>query len=196
VGGLAGLAGAALAHVLTTFAERAGCGGWLHGPFGPSFFNVALYTGVFYAAIGAAAGRRPASAGLAFGGIFLGITVPMFVLTRYSGWGMAAGETSTPQWQHVFVIVYVLSVWGTIAALGAAAARARPWRGAAAAVLGSLAGYAVLSAVLRVLPGMRTVAWDPASYIPLPINLLDGLLSGAGLCLALSFERLLSRRTS
>jgi hypothetical protein len=196
VGSLAGFFGAALAHVLTTLADRAGCGGWLHGPFGPSFFNVALYTGVFYAGIGAAALRRPAGAGLAFAGTFFGIIVPMFVLTRYGGWGMPIGEAPTPQWQRVFVIVYVLSVWGTIAALGASAVQGRPWRGVWFAVLGSFGGYAVLTALLKILPRLSAAPWNPASFIPVPVNLLDGLLSGASLCLALSLERRFSRRTS
>jgi hypothetical protein len=193
---LAGFGGAALAHVLTTLAERAGCGGFLHGPFGPQFFEVALYTGVFYAAIAAAAGRRPASAALAFGGTFLGISVPLFVLTRYGGWGMAAGEPPTTQWRHAFLAVYVLAVWSTIGALGAAAALTRPARGVAAAVIGSLAGYAALSAFLRLFPVLASAPWNPAGYIPAPVNLLDGLLSGAGLCLALSLDGRLSRRTS
>ncbi|MFI5349121.1 MAG: hypothetical protein ACHQ2Z_06230 [Elusimicrobiota bacterium] len=196
-GGLAGLLGAALAHVLATLAERAGCGGWLGGPFGPRFFEVALYTGVFYAPIGAAAGRRPASAALAFGGTFFGLAVPLYVLTRYGGWGMPTGEPPTPQWRHAFVAVYFLAVWGTIAAIGADAARANARRGAAAAVLGSLAGYAALTAALRVLPGLARAPWHPGSFMPVPVNLLDGLLSGAGLCLALSLDRRLSlpRRT-
>jgi NADPH:quinone reductase-like Zn-dependent oxidoreductase len=120
----------------------------------------------------------------------------MFVLTRYGGWGMPTGDAPTPQWQHVFVLVYVLSVWGTISALGAVVARARTGRGVAAAVLGSFAGYAVLTAVLRIFPRLALAPWNPSSFMPVPVNLLDGLLSGAGLCLALSFERLLSRRIS
>jgi hypothetical protein len=192
---LAGLIGAALAHVLTTLAQRGGLGVWLHGPFGPDFFNVALYTGVFYAGIGAAAARRPGAA-LAFAGTFFGIVVPMFVLTRYGGWGMAIGEAPTHQWQRVFVIVYVFSVWGTLSALGAFVVRERPWRGIAASVLGSFAGYAVLSAALKLFPRLTAAPWNPASFIPVPVNLLDGVLSGASLCLALSLERNFSRRTS
>ena len=197
MGGLAGFLGAALAHALTTLADRAGCGGWLRGPFGPQFFCVALYTGVFYAGIGAAAARRAQGAGIAFAGAFLGLAAPLFVLTRYGGWGMPTGALPTPQWTRAFVVVYVLAVWGTIAALGALSTRTNPRRGLVAAVLGSLAGYAVLAGVLRLFPALLNAPWSPASYVPAPVNLLDGLLSGAGLCLALTLDaRLDARRTS
>jgi hypothetical protein len=197
LGGAAGLFGAALAHALTTLADRAGCAGWLHGPFGPRFFLVALYTGVFYAVIGGAARRKSADAALGFGGTFLGIAVPLFVLTRYGGWGMAEGSLPTTMWQKAFVAVYVLSVWGTIAALGAAAGGAGRLRGVAAAMGGSLAAYVLLSAALRLFPKLTSAPWSPASFFASPVNLLDGLLSGAGLCLALTLDaRIASRRHS
>lgn len=185
MGALAGVAGAALAHALTILAARHGAAEWLHGPFGPPFFSAALYTGVFYGAIGAAAGRRAAAAGL-LGGC-LGILVPLYVLTRYGGW--------TPeQWRYVILACYILAIWGTIAAIGALA-RPTAWRGAVAAVLGSLAGYAVLAGLIAAFKSLRTAGVPDGFAAPL-VNLLDGLLSGAGLCLALSLDARLSRRTS
>jgi hypothetical protein len=186
-GGLAGFAGAALAHALTVLLARHGAGEWLHGPFGPPFFSAALYTGVFYGAIGAAAGRRSAAAG--FLGGLLGMLLPLYVLTRYGGWTPA-------QWSHVMLGAYVLVIWGTIAGIGAAAARAKPWRAAAAAMLGSLAGYALLAGALAVFSGLARSSAASERLRPPLVDLLDGLLSGAGLCLALSLEGRLSRRTS
>jgi hypothetical protein len=195
-GGLAGLIGAAAAHVLATLASRAGSDSWLRGPYGPPFFTVALYTGVFYAPIGARAAKRAAAgAALGFLGAFLGILAPLYVLTRYGGWGMPrASAAGTHPWRIAIVVVYSLAIWSTIAAIGAASARTKPWRGALSAVLGSLAGYAVLAAALRLFSGLAAAPWNPASLIPLPVNLLDGLLSGAGLCLALSLDERISRR--
>ena len=188
VGGLAGFVGAAFAHVLTILLGRHGAAEWLHGPFGPPFFSAALYTGVFYGAIGAAAGRRAAAATGFLGG-FLGIMVPLYVLTRYGGW--------TPrQWSYVMLAVYIVVTWGTIAGIGATAARGNARRGAAAAVLGSLAGYAALTGCLAVFHGLSRASQDPERLRPPLVNLLDGLLSGAGLCLALSLDDHRSRRTS
>lgn len=185
MGGLAGLAGAALAHVLAVLAARHGAAEWLHGPFGPPFFSAALYTGVFYGAIGAAAGKRPAAAGM-IGGC-LGLLAPLYVLTRYGGW--------TPdQWRYVMLACYIVAIWGTIAAIGALA-RPKAWRGAVAAVAGSLAGYAVLAGLIAVFKTLRATGAPVGFAAPL-VNLLDGLLSGAGLCLALSLDGRLSRRTS
>jgi hypothetical protein len=200
-GGGAGFLGAALAHVLTTAADRLGSEAWLRGPYGPQFFNVALYTGAFYAAIGAAAGKpgrgRAWGALLGFLGPFLGIALTMAVLSHYAGWGMPRGtHAGTPQWEWAVILIYTLSIWGTIAALGALAGRAARWRGAVAAVLGSLAGYGVLAALLRLFPAYGRSPWNPLSFIPSPVNLTDGLLSGAGLCLALALDELWKRRTS
>ncbi|HEX4047912.1 MAG TPA: hypothetical protein VH309_08765 [Elusimicrobiota bacterium] len=188
LGGLAGFLGAGAAHVLTVLLSRHGGGEWLHGPFGPPFFAAALYTGIFYGAIGAAAGRRAAAAAGFFGG-FLGLLIPLYVLTRYGGWTPA-------QWSHVMLAAYVLVLWGTIAGIGAASTRAKPWRGAAAAVLGSLAGYALLAACLKLFHGLSGASSNPLALRPPLVNLLDGLLSGAGLCLALSVEGRHSRRIS
>ncbi|MBI3564171.1 MAG: hypothetical protein HY079_03130 [Elusimicrobia bacterium] len=196
-GGVAGLLGAALAHVLAVFCDRLGSESWLRGPYGPQFFNVALYTGVFYAAIAAAAGRRASVAAAGFLGSFLGILVPMFVLTRYGGWGMPRGaDAVTLQWKIAVLVVYIVSIWGTIAGVGALSGRAPRWRGALEAVGGSLAGYAVLTLALKLLPFIAKGHWSPTSFLPPPVNLLDGLLSGAGLCLALSLDDKLPRRKS
>lgn len=196
-GGIAGLLGAALAHVLTVLCDRHGSQDWLRGPYGPQFFNIALYTGVFYAAIGLAAGRRAATAAVGFLGAFFGILIPLFVLTRYGGWGMPRGADAVPApWKYAVLSVYIAAIWGTIAGIGAAAARGVRWRGVAEAVFGSLAGYAVLSVALKVFARWANAAWNPGSLLPPPVNLLDGLLSGAGLCLALSLDDKLPRRTS
>jgi hypothetical protein len=195
-GGIAGFFGAALAHVLTTLAERAGAQAWLRGDYGPPFFGAALYMGVLYAAIGAAAGRKALTAGIGFAGGFFVFLLPMFVLSRYAGWGMPRGADATPSWKIALIVVLIATIWSTIAAIGAASAPAAPARGALAAAAGSLAGYAVLSVLLKIFSSWAATPWSAASLIPSPVNLLDGLLSGAGLCLGLSLERRISRRTS
>ena len=187
-GGASGFAGAALAHVLTTFADRLGAENWLRGPYGPQFVPIALYTGIFYAAIGAAAGRRPKIALLGFLGPLLGIGLTMTALTRYSGGGMPQGLPATPQWQLAVISIYTLAIWGTIAALGAACSPATRVRGALAAVGGSCAAYGLLAFLLWAMPSYAKARWNPVAYLPSPINLMDGLLSGAGLCLALSLN--------
>ncbi|MBI4060533.1 MAG: hypothetical protein HY403_03800 [Elusimicrobia bacterium] len=192
-GGAAGFFGSALAHVLSVCADRAGAEDFLRGPYGPQFFLIALYTAVFYAAIGAAAGRRAATALAGFFGPLLGIALTMAALTRRSGWGMPRGLGGTPQWQLAVVLVYTAAVWGTIAALGALSSGTTRVRGAFAAVLGSLAGYGSLVMLLRAAPSYAAVRWNPVSFLPSPVNLMDGLLSGAGLCLALSLDAKLWR---
>ena len=187
-GGAAGFFGAALAHVLTTAADRAGAEGWLRGPYGPQFFPIAFYTALFYAAIGAAAGRSAKTALAGFLGPILGIAFVMTALTRYGGWGMPRGLPGTAQWQLAVAVVYTASIWGTIATLGAVATRTSAWRGALAAVFGSLAAYAALASFLWAVPSYGKTHWNPVSFLPSPVNLLDGLLSGAGLCLALSLD--------
>ena len=194
-GGAAGFFGAALAHVLATLAVRFGSESWLRGPYGPQFFNIALYTGIFYAAIGAAAGRRPKTAAIGFSGAFVGILFPMFVLTRYGGWGMPREAPAvTPQWQNMVLGLYALVIWGTIAGIGATASRTTWWRGIIAAVVGSAAAYGALT-VLHFAQWAQG-PWSAASMLPSPVNLLDGILSGTGLCLALSIDERILRRKS
>ena len=193
-GGGAGFFGAALAHVLSTLADRAGAEGFLRGPYGPQFFLIALYTAVFYAAIGAAAGRRAATALAGFLGPLLGIAAVMAALTRYPGWGMPRGLPGTAQWQLAVAVVYTAAIWGTIAAIGAMSAATAKWRGALAAVAGSLSAYGVLTFLLWAVPSYGRLRWSPISYMPSPVNLMDGLLSGAGLCLALSLDAKFRRK--
>lgn len=195
-GGLAGFFGAALAHVVTTLADRLGAEGWLRGLYGPQFFPIALYTAVFYAAIGAAAGRRAGTALAGLLGPLLGIAGVLTALTRYSGWGMPRGLPGTPQWQLAVTLVYGVAIWGTIALLGILAGRTTRWRGALAAVAGSLVSYGALSLILAAVPSYGKNPWNPVSFIPSPVNLLDGLLSGIGLCLALSLDARIDWRPS
>lgn len=193
---MAGFAGAALAHVASTLADRAGAEGFLRGPYGPQFFLIALYTAVFYAAIGAASGRRAATALAGLLGPLLGIGAVMAVLTHYSGWGMPRGLPGTAQWQLAVGVVYTVAIWSTIAALGAMSAETARWRGAVAAVAGSLGAYGLLSLFLWAVPSYAKIRWSPISFLPSPVNLMDGLLSGAGLCLALSLDAKLSGGTT
>ena len=195
-GGLAGSLGAALAHVLTTLADRFGAEGWLRGPYGPQFFPIALYTALFYAAIGAAAGKRAGTVLAGFLGPLLGIAGVLAALTRYSGWGMPRGLSGTTQWQIAVTVVYSVSIWGTIAVLGMLAGRTARWRGALAAVAGSLSAYGALALILAAVPSYGKSPWNPVSFLPSPVNLLDGLLSGVGLCLALSLDERIDRRPS
>ncbi len=195
-GGAAGFFGAALAHVLSTLADRAGAESLLRGPYGPQFFLIALYTAVFYAAIGAAAGRRAATALAGFLGPLLGIAVVMAALTRYPGWGMPRGLAGTPQWELAVKLIYISAIWGTIIALGALCTGTSRWRGALAAVLGSLSAYGLLSFFLWAVPSYTKVRWSPVSLLPSPVNLMDGLLSGACLCLALSLDAKFRRNTA
>jgi len=193
-GGGAGFFGAALAHILTNLADRAGAEDFLRGPYGPQFFPIALYTAIFYAAIGAAAGRRAETALAGLLGPLLGIGAVMAALTRYSGWGMPRGLAGTPQWQLAVGAVYTTSIWATIGLIGALSAKTSWWRGALAAVAGSLAAYGVFSLLLAAVPAIAQGRWDPKALVPSPVNMLDGLLSGACLCLALSFDAKFRRK--
>jgi hypothetical protein len=195
-GGAAGFLGAVLAHVLTNAADRLGAESLLRGPYGPQFFPIALYSAIFYGAIGAAAGRRAAAAVAGFLGPLLGIALILAALTRYSGWGMPRGLGGTPQWQLAVLVVYTFAIWGTIAVIGAVSSSTRPWRGGLAAVLGSLAAYGALTALLWALPAFGQGRWNPLSLVPSPINLMDGLLTGACLCLALSLDAKFRRKTA
>ena len=185
-GGGAGLAGAVLAHVFTALFDRAGSEAWLKGPYGPPFFNIAVYTGLFYAAIGAATGRRAKEALIGLLGPFLTIAVPMTALTRFARLGVYETAPSL-EWKAVVSVVYLLAIWGTIAAIGASAAAKSRVLGAGAAVVASLLGYAILDLFIRLAPSYAKSPWNPAGLIPSPINLMDGMLSGAALTLAVVF---------
>jgi hypothetical protein len=166
---------------------------FLQGSYGTPFFAVALYTGVFYAAISAVAGRRLRFALAGFLTPFLAIIVPMFILTRFPGWGSSPGASV---WPMVVTVDYIVAIWATVGLIGALAVPSRPARGAAATIMGSLSGYAFLSLFLKFVPMRVLGVWNPMSYLPAPVNLLDGLLSGGGLCAALKIESHLHRRLS
>lgn len=182
-GGAAGFFGAAAAHVLTALFDRAGSELWLKGPYGPPFFNVALYTGVFYAAVGAGARRRAREALIGFLGPFMAIAVPMLVLTRVARLGLFPDAAPSIEWRPIVTAVYLLGIWGTIAAIGASAVT-KPLQGAAAAVVASLLGYGLLQAFFALLPAAARNPWNPAGLVPSPVNLMDGVLSGAAVALA------------
>lgn len=186
-GGAAGFFGAGLAHVLTAALDRAGAETWLKGPYGPPFFNIAVYTGVFYGAIGAGAGRRLRETLIGFLGPFLTIVVPMTVLTRAARLGLFPDKAPSIEWRAIVAVVYLLAIWGTIAALGASAAKGfHRWLGAAAAVVASLLGYGVLQVFLNLVPSYAKNPWNPAGLVPSPVNLMDGILSGAAIALAVA----------
>ncbi|MDX6769563.1 MAG: hypothetical protein SF051_08530 [Elusimicrobiota bacterium] len=173
-----------MAHVLTALLDRAGSELWLKGPYGPPFFNISVYTAVFYGAIGAAATRRAREGLIGFFGPLLTIVLPMAVLSRVARLGFFPDKAPSIEWQAIVAAVYLLAIWGTIAALGASGVSRRRAAGAAAAVAGSLVGYAFLNVFTRLVPSYAATPWNPAGLIPSPINLMDGLLSGAALSLA------------
>ncbi len=139
---------------------------WLKGPYGPPFFNVALFMGILYGGIGLAIARRR---GLAFGalGPFLGIAVPLLVLTRVS---------EKLPWAWIVVALFIAAVWATIFAIGWL--QARLW-GGALSMLGALAGYGALEGIKRLSPGMTNF----------PVVLLDGMLSGMGMATGIAIAR-------
>jgi hypothetical protein len=183
-GGAAGFFGAGLAHVLTALFDRAGSEAWLKGPYGPAFFNIAVYTGIFYAAVGAGATRRLRETLIGFFGPFLTILVPMTVLTRVAKLGLYPDKAPSIEWKLLVTVVYLTAIWGTIAALGASAVKKWRWLGAAAAIVGSLLGYGALQLFLNLVPSYAANPWNPAGLVPSPVNLMDGILSGAFLALA------------
>lgn len=196
-GGAAGIGGAAFAHVVAALCDRAGSESWLRGAYGPQFFNITVYTSLLYAAIGGgAAPKKPAAALAGALAPILAIALPMIVLTRVPSLQIPEGYTRTPVWVTIVTFLYMLGIWGAIAAIGAFATRTTRLRGAAAAVLGSLVSYGFLTAFLKLAPSYAKSPWNPTGLIPSPINLLDGLLSGACLCLALSLDETFRRKTA
>ena len=181
-GALAGFFGSGLAHLIVTAADRAGAaGGWLKGPYGPPFFNIALFMGVMYGVIAWGLSRKAREALVGFSGPFLGIAAPMALLTRLMP-GNGTLENPDARWLNAVVIVFILAVWGTVFALGF---RRRRWKGGLAAVAGSFGGYLVLSLLVWAAPGLTAWAWRAGSLLPQPTVLLDGLLTGAGMGLGL-----------
>lgn len=193
-GGAAGFFGAALAHVLNTWTGLRGAENWLRGSYGTQFFPLALNLGILYCAIGAASGRNAKTALLGFMGPFLGIALPLTILSHLSMMkDLPRGNAWAWSWFWIVFIVQIVAMWGTVALIGSVSATTRRWRGALAAVIGSLAGYCVLSLFLWAAPSYGQVHFDPKSYLPPSLNLMDGMLSGAGLCLALSLDAKLRR---
>jgi len=177
-GGLGGALAAAAANILTTFIDRgAGSEAWLKGPYGPPFFNVALFMGLLYGGIALALTRRRQETAIGALGPFLGILLPMLILTR---------ATASLPWVPVVIAVFVAAVWGTIFALGWRMA-GRRWLGGVAAVAGAFLGYLLLQGLAKVFPVLS--AWHPHSYLPTPAVMLDGALTGAGIGLGISLLR-------
>jgi hypothetical protein len=168
---------AAVAQVFTTFVDRAaGSETWLKGPYGPPFFNAALFMGLLYGGIALGLSRRRRDAALGALGPSLGIALPMIALSRV--------KADLP-WIPVVVALYTAAVWGTIFALGRR--MTRRWTGGAAACAGAFLGFLLLSAVIKAAPALT--AWRLNAYLPPPVVLLDGLLSGAGMALGVLFIR-------
>jgi hypothetical protein len=169
--------GAAGAHVFVTWANRAAkADQWLKGPYGPPFFNVALFYMLLYGAIGAALSRGPRGAAIGAAGPFLMFALPMALLTR-------AVEQSSQTWMWAVTTLFVLSIWSTIFALGF-------WigprvRGALGAVGGALGAYAVIMMILAVAPELKR--GNPLSSVPPPNILLDGLLTGCGMAAGIHY---------
>jgi hypothetical protein len=208
--GLAGgFIGAVLGHVLVTWCLRTGGEFWLKGPYGPGqFFGISAYLGVLYGCIGLALAWRAAPALLGLLGNFLGIALPMFVLTHHPlpmrafmrllahfpafttrlMLSMGGLDLAGLAWTIAVLFIYIAATWGTTLGLGALLCPGRRWLGAAAAALGSLAGYLVLKVFLAAVPSCAQGRWDPRSFSPSPLDLLTGLLVGAGIgaavCLA------------
>ncbi len=184
-GTCAGLVGAVTAHVATTTLGRMGSDSWLQGLSGPPFFNIALYTAIFYGAIAWAAGRRATVAAVGFFVPFLSILIPMFILSRNGAWQEASPAAASP-WIAAVIRIYTISLWSTICAIGACALPPRRVNSAFGAAVGSLVGYAAMMTVQKFMPSLLKIPHDPRSFLPPPIGLLDGIFSGGGLCLGVT----------
>lgn len=193
-GGAGGLGGAALAHLAVTLANRLGQAElWLKGPYGPPFFNLALYMGILCGGIAWSLSRQvsdratPALLGLL--GPCLGISLPMALLTRFARWGMEPGSAPTWAWYYSVGGLYIAATWGTLLGLGALLCPARRWLGALAGAGGAFTGYLALTAFLWAVPSYQQNLWAPQKFIPSPVALLDGLLTGAGMGLGIHAAR-------
>lgn len=193
-GGAGGLGGAALAHLAVTLANRLGQAElWLKGPYGPPFFNLALYMGMLCGGIGLSLSRRaPARAAPALLGLLgplLGIALPLALLTRFARWGEDPSAAPTWAWYYCVGGLYIAATWGTLLGLGALLCPARRWLGALGAAGGAFAGYLALTALLWAIPSYQQVLWAPQKFIPSPVALLDGFLTGAGMGLGIQAAR-------
>lgn len=180
-GAVGGFCGSMLGHILVTAVLKAGGQNWLKGPYGPHFLDISLYLGLLYGSLGLALSLRPRPALWGFFGAFLGIALPMSLLTRLAHWGMETGAPPTLAWYWAVIVCHTLGTWGTTLALGALLCPARRLAGAAGAALGSLAGYGLLQLFLVVVPSYAQGRWDPKSFLPSPLDLLTGILVGAGI---------------
>ncbi len=216
--GLAGgFVGAALGHLFVTWCLRAGGEFWLKGPYGPGqFFGISAYLGLLYGCIGLALAGSAGAGLLGFLGNFLGVALPMIVLThdpRPMGAFMGllahfpAFTTRLMQsmggmnlvglaWTLAVIAVYTIANWGTTLALGALLCPRRRWLGAGAAVLGSFSGYLALKTFLSIVPSYSQGHWDPRSFVPSPLDLLTGLLIGAGIGAGVFLAEGLDRKAS
>ncbi len=171
-GGVGGLLAAGAAQLLTVFADRTGGSeNWLKGPHGPPFFNVCLFMGIMYGGIAWALSRRRNETLIGSLGPLLGIALPLIALERWR---------ELP-WEYVVITVFILAVWGTIVALGWRLGHG--WRGAIGAVLGSFTGYLILQLIQYLSPAIA--GWRLYGYLPPPIVLIDGLLTGAGIAVGI-----------
>ena len=180
-GAIGGFCGAMLGHILVTAVLKAGGQNWLKGPYGPHFLDISLYLGLLYGSLGLALSMRPRPALWGFFGAFLGIALPMSLLTRLAHWGMETNAPPTLAWYWAVIVCHSLGTWGTTFALGALLCPARRWTGAAGAALGSLAGYGLLQLFLVLVPSYAQGRWDPKSFLPSPLDLLTGIIIGAGI---------------
>lgn len=182
-GGLGGLLSGAVAHVVTTLFDRAGGSEfWLKGPEGPPFFNVALFMGVMYGGIAWSLSKRRSDALVGALGPFLGIAVPMALMSRHLSFAPAMKglfPQSPSPWADIVIVLFVCAIWGTVFALGWRLGRG--WKGALGAVTGSFCGYLILMGVTYATPRLNNWPVAMYKYLPTPLVLLDGLLTGAGI---------------
>lgn len=151
--------------MLTTFFDRVlGAETWLQGPKGPPFFLAALFMGLMYGGIGLS--QRTAVGFLPFAVI----AGSLLVLERIMD----------GNWVNIVVVIYVLAVWGAIAAIGW---RQKGWKSSLAAVGGALLAYGIFS----IIPFGNT-PWRPG-YLPQLHVLVDGVLTGAGIGLGRFYAR-------
>ena len=152
-GGAGGFAGGAAAHLVVTALNRfTDANQWLKGPYGPPFFNLALFMGIFYGAIGLALSRRLKTALAGFFGPLLAIALPMSVMT----WTLRLGSRA---WVYAVGVIFIAAVWGTVFLLGWMSGKERKRLAGLGAMAGSFAGYLALSAALKLAPGLALWPW-------------------------------------
>lgn len=180
-GGGAGLFGAAAAHSLTVLGARLAHLSVGEAGFGAQFYILAAYTGIFYAPIGWAAAleQNQNQRALSAAG---GFAVPV-ILMGASALFLTHSSISPQRRAWVVLIIYTIALWATAGLIGALATR-KKLIGIAAGAAGTLAAYIFLQIFAAVFPEYGTGRYDPNALLPSPVNLLDGLFSGVGLCAA------------